>query len=148
MISKYIALVFASTALAGCCLSPNGCYAPLPGAPVAWDGLGTAPTETETTGATEDRPRKTARVKKEIIIGPIGAAAAEPKPKLTGREAFLQQEAADRVEEEIEGCGNAVLVRPHPPPTVVIGHDQQMPLALRDRRSQLVSATDNGRPQV
>ena len=100
MISKYIALVFASTALAGCCLSPNGCYAPLPGAPVAWDGLGTAPTETETTGATEDRPRKTARVKKEIIIGPIGAAAAEPKPKLTGREAFLQQEAADRVEEE------------------------------------------------
>ena len=100
MISKYIALVFASTALAGCCLSPNGCYAPLPGAPIAWDGLGTAPTETETTGATEDRPRKTARVKKEIIIGPIGAAAAEPKPKLTGREAFLQQEAADRVEEE------------------------------------------------
>jgi hypothetical protein len=55
--------------------------------------------------------------------------------------------SAQIVEEEIEGCGNAVLVRPHPPPTVVIGHDQQMPLALRDRRSQLVSATDNGRPR-
>jgi len=103
MLSKYIALILASAALAGCCLSPNGCYAPLPGAPIAWDGLGTAPTETETTGATEDRPRKTARAKrakKEIIVGPIGAASAEPKPKLTGREAFLQQEAADRLDEE------------------------------------------------
>jgi hypothetical protein len=100
MMSKYIALIFASTALAGCCLSPNGCYAPLPGAPIAWDGLGTAPTESETTGATEVRPRKTARQKKEIILGPIGAAAAEPKPQLTGREAYLQQEAADRADEE------------------------------------------------
>ena len=103
MMSKYIALILASAALAGCCLSPNGCYAPLPGAPIAWDGLGTAPTETETTGATEDRPKKTARAKrakKEIIVGPIGATAAEPKPKLTGREAFLQQEAADRLDEE------------------------------------------------
>ena len=100
MLSKYIALILASAALAGCCLSPNGCYAPLPGAPIAWDGLGTAPTETETTGATEDRPKKTARAKKEIIVGPIGAASAEPKVKLTGREAFLQQEAADRLDEE------------------------------------------------
>jgi hypothetical protein len=100
MMSKYIALIFSSIALAGCCLSPNGCYAPLPGAPIAWDGLGTAPTETETTGATEDRPRKTARAKKQIIVGPIGAASAEPKVKLTGREAFLQQEAADRLDEE------------------------------------------------
>ena len=99
MMSKYIALILASAALAGCCLSPNGCYAPLPGAPIAWDGLGTAPTETETTGATQDRPKKTARAKKEIIVGPIGAASAEPKVKLTGREAFLQQEAADRLDE-------------------------------------------------
>jgi hypothetical protein len=55
--------------------------------------------------------------------------------------------SAQIVEEQIEGCGNAVLVRPHPPPTVVIGHDQQMPLALSDRQSQLVSPTDNGRPR-
>src|SRR5689334_5199210 len=96
--SRYIAIILASTALAGCCLSPNGCYTPLPGAPIAWDGLGTAPTET--TGTTEERPRKNARPKKEIIIGPIGGAAAEPKPKLTGREAFLAQEAADRADEE------------------------------------------------
>ena len=98
VMSKYIALILASTALAGCCVSGNGCYLPPVGAPIAWDGLGSAPTETA--DAPEDRPaRKAAQRKKEIIIGPIGGVAAEPKPKLEGREAYLQQEAADRADE-------------------------------------------------
>ena len=95
--SKYIALILASTALAGCCVSGNGCYLPPAGAPLAWDGLGSAPAETAE--LSEDRPRKATRPKKEIIIGPIGGVAAEPKPKLEGREAYLQQEAADRADE-------------------------------------------------
>jgi hypothetical protein len=98
IMSKYIALILASTALAGCCVSGNGCYLPAVGVPIAWDGLGTAPTETA--DAPEDRPtRKATRPKKEIIIGPIGGVAAEAKPKLEGREAYAQQEAADRADE-------------------------------------------------
>jgi hypothetical protein len=97
IMSKYIALILASTALAGCCVSGNGCYLPPAGAPIAWDGLGSAPTETAE--FSEDQPRKATRPKKEIIIGPIGGVAAEPKRKLEGREAYLQQEAADRADE-------------------------------------------------
>jgi hypothetical protein len=98
VMSKYIALILASTALAGCCVSGNGCYLPPVGAPIAWDGLGSPPTEIAE--AAEDRPaRKAAHPKKEIIVGPIGGVAAEPKPKLEGREAYLQQEAADRADE-------------------------------------------------
>jgi hypothetical protein len=89
IMSKYIALILASTALAGCCVSGNGCYLPPTGTPIAWDGLEPG----------EDRPRKASRPKKEIIIGPIGGVAAEPKPKLEGRAAYLQQEAEDRADE-------------------------------------------------
>ena len=95
IISKCGTLVFAAVALAGCCLSGNTCYAPLPGTPTAWDGLGPAPTET--TQATEDRPRKSARPKKEIILGPIGDVPAQPdNRKLQGKDAWEQQEAEDR----------------------------------------------------
>jgi hypothetical protein len=94
MISKYIAFLFAAGALAGCCVSGNGCYAPLPGTPMAWDGLGPSPTETAQ--AIEYRPRQSARPKKEIIIGPISDAPAQPDPKPQAEEAWAQQEAADR----------------------------------------------------
>jgi hypothetical protein len=95
MISRIIAFLFAAVALAGCCVSGNGCYAPLPGTPTAWDGLDPAPTETAAR-ATEYRPRKIARPKNEIIIGPLGDVPVEPpKPQ----EAWAQQEAADRADE-------------------------------------------------
>jgi hypothetical protein len=98
MISRCILLIATATALAGCCVSGNGCYAPLPGTPVAWDGLGRAPNEAAPTA--EDRPRKNTRSRKEIIIGPIGDVAAEPNSKLQGKEALAQQEEADRADEE------------------------------------------------
>jgi hypothetical protein len=95
MISRSIAFLFAVVALAGCCVSGNGCYAPLPGTPTAWDGLDPAPTETAAQ-ATEYRPRKIARPKNEIVIGPLGDVPVEPpKPQ----EAWAQQEAADRADE-------------------------------------------------
>jgi hypothetical protein len=67
----------------------------LPGTPTAWDGLDPAPAETAAQ-ATEYRPRKIARPKNEIIIGPLGDVPVEPpKPQ----EAWAQQEAADRADE-------------------------------------------------
>jgi hypothetical protein len=95
MISRSIAFLFAAVALAGCCVSGNGCYAPLPGTPTAWDGLDPAPTETAAQ-ATEYRPRKIVRPKNEIVIGSLGDVPVEPpKPQ----EAWAQQEAADRADE-------------------------------------------------
>jgi hypothetical protein len=96
MIAKCIAFLFCVVALAGCCASSNGCYAPLPGTPIAWDGLG--PTPTEADQATEYRPNKNAHPKKEIVVGPIGDLPVEP-PKLDAKEAWAQQEAADRADE-------------------------------------------------
>jgi hypothetical protein len=95
MISRCIVFLVGAVALAGCCVSGNGCYAPLPGTPTAWDGLDPAPTGTAAQ-ATEYRPRKIARPKNEIIIGPLGDVPAEPpRPQ----EAWAQQEAADRADE-------------------------------------------------
>ena len=77
MISKCIVFLVGSVALAGCCVSGNGCYAPVvgaPTAPIAWDGLGSPPTETA--DVPESRPKKTTRPKKEIIVGPIGDVSA------------------------------------------------------------------------
>ena len=110
MISRSIAFLFAAVALAGCCVSGNGCYAPLPGTPTPWDGLDPAPTGTAAQ-ATEYRPRKIARPKNEIIIGPIGDVPVEPpKPQ----EAWAQQDAADRADEaklkkQLMICRNCLL---------------------------------------
>jgi hypothetical protein len=97
MIVKCIAILFVVATLTGCCVSGSGCYAPSAGAPTAWDGLGSAPAE-NAVGA-EDRPRKSARSKKEIIIGPIGDVGAEPSRSPEAQDAWAQQEAADRAEE-------------------------------------------------
>jgi hypothetical protein len=100
--SKYIALLLAASALAGCCLSPNGCYPPVAGAPIAWDGLGSPPAEMSESAAAqpEDAPKHPSQPKKKIAAGQAGASAAEPKRKLEGRDAYIQQEAEDRAAEE------------------------------------------------
>jgi hypothetical protein len=69
MLSRWVGLLFVTIALAGCCMSGSGCYAPVaPGGPVAWDGLGSVPTED---GAGDNKPRRTASPKNEIIVGPL-----------------------------------------------------------------------------
>ena len=45
MTSKWVAFLFSAIALSGCCASGTGCYAPVAGTPVAWDGLGPSPDE-------------------------------------------------------------------------------------------------------
>jgi hypothetical protein len=72
MISKCIALLVAAPMLANCCALGNGC-APESGAPIAWDGLGSAPTDDAQ--SVEPPPKKHVRAKREIIVGPLDAAA-------------------------------------------------------------------------
>jgi hypothetical protein len=96
MISKCIAFLVAALMLANCCALGNGC-APESGAPVAWDGLGPAPAND--TQPVELRPKKPARAKREIILGPLDAAAAEPNSKVQPKDSWEQQQDADQADE-------------------------------------------------
>jgi hypothetical protein len=112
MISRCIVFLVGAVALAGCCVSGNGCYAPVlgaPNAPIAWDGLGSPPTETAE--VPENRPKKNTRPKKEIIVGPIGDVSAGGNPKSQPDEAWAEQEAADHADEtklrkQLKICNN------------------------------------------
>jgi hypothetical protein len=100
MIFKCIAIVFVSLALAGCCISGNGCYAPVAGAPIGWDGLGSAPSDVAEEAPAENPPRKPKRARKEIILGPIGDVSASARtPKSRSDEDWAQQEASDQAED-------------------------------------------------
>ena len=77
MLTRFMVLLVAGTALTGCCASGTGCSTtPTAAAPVAWDGLGEPPTANDAPGE-EKRPakRKTAR-NREILLGPLTDAAA------------------------------------------------------------------------
>jgi hypothetical protein len=101
MILKWLALLVAAFMLAGCCALGNGC-APESGAPVAWDGLGSAPASDAP--PVELQPAKPTRAKKEIIPGPLDAAAAEQngktqpnaQPKTQPKGQWEQEQAADQ----------------------------------------------------
>jgi hypothetical protein len=82
MLTRFMVLLVAATALAGCCASGTGCSTtPMAGAPIAWDGLGEPPTANDVPGE-EKRPakRKTARTR-EIILGPLNGAPAQSDAK-------------------------------------------------------------------
>ena len=96
MISKCIAFLVAALMLADCCALGNGC-APESGAPIAWDGLGSAPTSD--TQPVELQPKTRARAKREIIVGPLDAAATEQNNKVQPKNQWEQEQAADRDDE-------------------------------------------------
>ena len=81
MLTRFMVLLVAGTALAGCCASGTGCLTQTAGAPIAWDGLGEPPTANDAPGE-EKRPakRKTAR-NREIILGPLNGAPAQSDAK-------------------------------------------------------------------
>ena len=82
MLTRFMVLLVAGTALAGCCASGTGCSTtPMAGAPIAWDGLGEPPTANDAPGE-ERQPakRKTAR-NREIILGPLNGAPAQSDAK-------------------------------------------------------------------
>jgi hypothetical protein len=93
MILKCIALLAAALMLTNCCASGNGC-APVAGSPVAWDGLGIAPTED-----TQPLDLKPARAKRDIVAGPLEAASGGRKNKVQPTDQWEQQQAADQDEE-------------------------------------------------
>jgi hypothetical protein len=82
--------------LAGCCALVNGC-APESGAPIAWDGLGSAPTDD--TQAVEPRPKKYVRAKREIIVGPLDTAATVQNTKVQPKDQWEREQAADQDDE-------------------------------------------------
>lgn len=96
MISKCIAFLVAALMLADCCALGNGC-APESGAPIAWDGLGSAPTSDMQ--PVEPQPKTHARAKREIIVGPLDAAATEQNNKVQPKNQWEQEQAADRDDE-------------------------------------------------
>ena len=82
MLTRFMVLLVAGTALTGCCASGTGCSTTqTAGAPIAWDGLGEPPTADDASGE-EKRPakRKTAR-NREIILGPLNDAPARSDAK-------------------------------------------------------------------
>jgi len=95
MIAKCIAFLAAALMLANCCALGSGC-APAAGSPVAWDGLGPAPTDDAQ--PLEIRP-KPMRVKREIVVGPLNAAASEQTRSVEPKGQWEQQQAADQDDE-------------------------------------------------
>ena len=82
MYTKFMALLVAGVALSGCCLSGTGCNAPVAGAPIAWDGLGEAPTENSAEPAGEvKRPKRRTARNQEIIVGPLNNAPPRAETK-------------------------------------------------------------------
>ncbi|HMH96863.1 MAG TPA: hypothetical protein VK577_09830 [Bradyrhizobium sp.] len=68
------------------------------GAPIAWDGLGSPPTDVAE--VSEDQPKKKkTRPRREIIVGPLGDVAAAPNSRSQASESWAQQEAADQADE-------------------------------------------------
>src|ERR1700681_836148 len=112
MISRCIVFLVGAVALAGCCVSGNGCYAPVlgaPTAPIAWDGLGSPPTETA--DVPENRPKKNTRPKKEIIVARMGVFPAAANQNSQADEAWAKQEPADQADEtklkrQLKICSN------------------------------------------
>lgn len=82
---------FALTAvvLAGC--ASSGCY-PVPGTPIAWDGLGHS--RYESVPATEHKAKKQAKA--ETVVEPNNDAIAASDVKPHSREWWALREAADR----------------------------------------------------
>jgi hypothetical protein len=89
MILKGAVFLFAAVVLAGCCVSGNGCYSPLPGTPVAWDGLGSPPSDG--TAVTEQKPKKQSKTKAVTEPDLDAVAAADVKPR-----SLAEREASDR----------------------------------------------------
>jgi hypothetical protein len=96
MILRCIAFIVAALTLANCCVSGTTC-APVAGGPVAWDGLGTPPTED--VQPAEAPPRQHARAGREIIVGPLGAPASERNGKAQLKDAWEQEQAADQADD-------------------------------------------------
>jgi hypothetical protein len=97
MITKCILFLFAALMLANCCALGNGC-APTSAVPAAWDGSGSAPAD-DTQAFEPPPPRKQARAKREIILGPLDATAADQTSKSQPKDQWEKEQTADQDDE-------------------------------------------------
>ena len=65
---------------------------------MAWDGLGSAPTDEAQPVEAPPPPKKQARARREIVIGPLNAATAE-QTRVQSKDQWEQDQAADRDDE-------------------------------------------------
>ncbi|WP_291851785.1 hypothetical protein [Bradyrhizobium sp.] len=108
MQTKLIALLVAGFALSGCCASGTGCPSPSAGMPLAWDGLGEAPTADGEPG-TETRPKRSTARSREIIVGPLierrSTSAAQSRPEEQWTRGPVEDREADaRLSRQIMIC--------------------------------------------
>jgi hypothetical protein len=113
---KLLALLLLGSALSGCCASGTGCSTPTAtGAPIAWDGLGEAPTaDGEQAGAAKPK-RRTAARNREIILGPLNESPRKETSARPGVKAAYEEwtrlpnedpEADAKLKRQIKICQN------------------------------------------
>jgi hypothetical protein len=93
MIFRCVALLFGAFALAGCCVSGNGCYAPVWVNPVALDP--SAPVS-RSAYADDYKPRKRVSPKPEIIVAPLDGISPQRNAMAQSGDHWEQEQAADR----------------------------------------------------
>ena len=105
MLTRFMVLLVAGSALTGCCVSGTGCSTTATtGAPIAWDGLGEPPTADGEQAAPNKPKRRTARSREhEIVLGPLNDApsrGASAKETLTGSDAKARYDEWTRLPNE------------------------------------------------
>ena len=81
MLTRFMVLLVAGSALTGCCASGTGCATPMAGTPIAWDGLGEPPTANDAPGEEKRPAKQRAARNREIILGPLNDAPAQSNAK-------------------------------------------------------------------
>jgi hypothetical protein len=97
MIAKCILFLSAALMLANCCALGSAC-APTSAVPTAWDGLGSAPADNAQPVELAP-PRKQARAKREILLGPLDAVATDQTSRSRPRDTWEKEQAADQDDE-------------------------------------------------
>ena len=82
MLTKFMVLLVAGSALTGCCASGTGCATTqTPGAPIAWDGLGEPPTANDAPGEQRRPTKRRTAHDREIVLGPLNGASPQSEAK-------------------------------------------------------------------
>jgi hypothetical protein len=95
---RFIVLVLAALALAGCCASSTGCYVAIPGVPTAWDGDGARPDDDEAALRKKSvkRPKSAMGIAGSQVGARAGALADARGEVVPPTDVFAAKDAADR----------------------------------------------------
>jgi len=83
------------------------------GAPIAWDGLGSPPTDVAEASEGQPKTKKKTRPRREIIVGPLGDVSARSSARSQASETWAQQDADDQADEiklkkQLRICSNCM----------------------------------------